>query len=408
VKGAVLAVGTELLLGDVINSNAAWLGQQLAAAGVEVVASAAVGDELDRLVPAIRDHLREADVLILCGGLGPTVDDLTRQAVAEACEAPLERQPRLEDQLRTKFAAYGRTMPEAVLLQADVPRGAAVLPNPVGTAPGLLLERGGKVVVALPGPPHEMRAVAEPLWPRLAERSGRVITTRQVLVAGLGETAVAERVHSPLPAGVSLSFLSGGATVRLRYTTAGDPAGLDQLVAAADEALGDHVWGHDEDTLDGVVHDLLVARGETVAAAESLTGGLLGAALTARPGSSTSYRGGVVVYATDLKRTLAGVPAQVLEEHGAVSEQTAIALAEGVARELGADWGIGVTGVAGPEEQEGKPVGTVHVAVAGPLGISHRELRLPGGRERVRTLAVTYALDQLRRHLMGSAVGASG
>lgn len=406
-RGAVLAVGSELLLGEVINSNAAWLGQQLAAAGVEVVASAAVGDDHDQLCAAIQDQLERADVLILCGGLGPTVDDLTREAVAAACDRPLQRHPEIEDQLCAKFAPYGIDMPQMVLQQADVPTGAEVLDNPTGTAPGLWLELDAKVLVALPGPPHELRAVAVPIWPRLAELSGTVVTTRQVLVAGLGETAVAERVQAviALPPGVSLSYLAGGSVVRLRFTTTGDPAVLEPLVGAADEVLGDNVWGHDQETLDGVVHQLLAAKSQTVAVAESLTGGLLGAALTARPGSSATYRGGVVVYATDLKQSLAGVPPEVLAEHGAVSEQTALALARGAADRLGADWGLSVTGVAGPDEQEGKPVGTVFVGVAGPAGDHAKQLRVPGDRDRVRSISVTQGLDQLRRHLLGVAVG---
>lgn len=400
-KGAVLAVGTELLLGDVINSNAAWLGGQLAAAGVEVVASAVVGDDVGRLVAALRHHLLEADVVVLSGGLGPTVDDLTRDAVALACEAPLERQAALEAELRRKFAAYGMTMPTAVLRQADVPRGAEVLVNPVGTAPGLWVAYGDKLVVALPGPPHELLATSGTVWPRLAALSGTVVTTRQVLVVGIGESTVASKVEQVvrLPEDVVLSYLAGGAVVRVRFTTSGDPAVLEPLVAAVDAALGDHVWGHDRDTLDGVVHDLLGTAGQTVAVAESLTGGLLGAALSQRPGSSLTFRGSVVAYATDLKTTLAGVPGPLLEAHGAVSAETAAALAAGARDRLDADWGLGVTGVAGPDEQEDKPVGTVHVAVAGPDGGQVLSLRLPGDRERVRALAVTSALDLLRRHL---------
>ena len=401
-RGAVLAVGTELLLGDVINSNAAWLGKQLAAAGVEVVASAAVGDDLDRLVAALHHHLGDADVVLLSGGLGPTIDDLTRDAVAVACDAPLVRSPELEERLRGQFASYGMTMPADVLRQADVPTGAEVLTNPVGTAPGLWLAYGGKLVIALPGPPHELRAVAEPVWPRLAERSGRVVTTRQVLVAGIGESSVAERIEAAvsLPPGVSLSYLAGGAVVRVRFTTAGDPAVLLPLVATADEVLGEHVWGHDDETLDGVVHELLGARGHTVATAESLSGGLLGAQLSSRPGSSKTFRGGAVVYATDLKATLAGVPAEVLAAHGAVAPETAAAMAAGVRDRLAADWGVALTGVAGPDEQEGHPVGTVFVAVAGPQGSQVQSLRLPGDRDRVRMLAVTLALDLLRRCLL--------
>jgi nicotinamide-nucleotide amidase len=405
-NGAIVAVGSELLLGDVVNSNAAWLGKQLAAAGIDVVASTMVADDIDRLTGVIHAHLAEADVLILCGGLGPTVDDLTRDAVAQACQAPLQRHTALEDVLRAKFAAYQVEMPENVLQQADVPTGAEALDNPAGTAPGLWLEYAGKVVVALPGPPHELHATSAPVWPRLAERSGTRVTTRQVLVAGLGESAVAERVESvvDLPDGVALSYLAGGAVVRVRFTTTGDPAPLAAIIAAVDQELGPLVWGHDDDTLDGVVHRLLANRGQTVGVAESLTGGLLAARLTERPGSSATFRGGLVVYATELKHALAGVPEAVLDQHGAVSEQTALVLAEGARTRLGADWGIGVTGVAGPDEQEGHPVGTVFMAVAGPAGHQVLARRLPGDRERIRLWTVTSALDLLRRTLQGQEV----
>ena len=403
-RGAVLAVGDELLLGDVVNTNAAWLGAQLAASGVEVVFSAAVGDDVQRLATAIRRGLEDADVVVLTGGLGPTVDDLTRDGIALVAGVPLDRRPELEDRLRAAFASYGFTMPDAVLRQADVPRGAEVLENPLGTAPGLWLALGEQVLVALPGPPHEMRGTAGPVLERLARLSGTVVTTRQVHVAGLGESAVAERVEAAvaLPDGVALAYLAGGAVVRVRFTTSGDPAVLSPLVAAVDEALGEHALGHDDETLDGVVQALLSAAGQTVAVAESLTGGLLGAALSARPGSSAVFRGGLVVYATDLKASLAGVPDTALTSYGAVSPETATALAEGVRARLGADWGIGVTGVAGPQEQEGHPVGTVHVAVSGPSGTTVRSLRLPGDRDRVRALAVTACLDLLRRSLLGT------
>ena len=397
-KGAIVAVGSELLLGDVINSNAAWLGKQLAAAGIEVVASTMVADDIDRLTDVIHHHLADSDVLVLCGGLGPTVDDLTRDAVAQACQAPLQRHAALEDVLRAKFAAYQVEMPENVLQQADVPRGAEALDNPAGTAPGLWLASDGKVVIALPGPPHELHATSASVWPRLAKLSGKKVTTRQVLVAGLGESAVAARVEAviDLPDGVALSYLAAGSIVRVRFTTTGDPAVLDPIVSAVDAELGALVWGHDDDTLDGVVHRLLAERGQTVGVAESLTGGLLAARLTERPGSSATFRGGVVVYATDLKASLADVPSAVLVRNGAVSEETALALAEGARARLGADWGIGVTGVAGPDEQEDQAVGTVFIAVAGPTGRQVLTRRLPGDRERIRLWTVAVALDLLR------------
>jgi nicotinamide-nucleotide amidase len=400
IKGSVLAVGTELLLGDVVNSNAAWLGKQLAAAGVEVVASEALPDDLPRLVAGIRRQLSESDVLVLCGGLGPTLDDLTREAVSAAVDAPLTRDPRVEQRLRDRFAAWGRPMPEVVLKQADVPAGAEPLDNPAGTAPGLWLAKDGKVVLALPGPPHELRAVSEPVWPRLAAMSGRVVTTRQVLVFGMGESAVAEQVEAAvsLPDGVALSYLANGGLVRVRFTTTADPQLLTPLVAAVDAVLGETAWGHDDDTVAGVVHDRLFDRGQTVAVAESLTGGTLSAALSERPGSSTTFRGGLVVYATDLKEALAGVPGPLLAASGAVAADTAAALAAGARERLDATWGLAVTGVAGPDEQEGKPVGTVFLAVAGPSS-EVVEVRLPGDRDRVRMLTVQHAMHLLRRHL---------
>ncbi|HEU0104030.1 MAG TPA: competence/damage-inducible protein A [Mycobacteriales bacterium] len=400
--GAVLAVGDELLLGDIVNSNAAWLGEALARVGVAVVHSAMVGDDVGRLATALRRALEDADVVVLTGGLGPTSDDLTRDAVALVADAPLERSAALEQQLRDRFESYGMTMPAEVLRQADVPRGAQALDNPVGSAPGLRLSVSGRIVVALPGPPHEMRAVAQAhLLPELAGRTGTVLTTRTLRCAGIGESAVAERIEAAVqvPDGVDLAYLAGSGVVRVRFTTAGDPAVLLPLVEAGAAALGDAVFGRDDETLPAVVGRLLRERGQTVASAESLTGGLVGAALSELPGSSLGYRGGLVVYATDAKATVAGVPDALLAEHGAVSEPTALALAVGARDRLGADWGVATTGVAGPDEQEGKPVGTVHVAVAGPTGQKARSVRVPGDRDRVRVLATTAALDLLRRAL---------
>lgn len=406
-RGAIVAVGDELLLGDIVNSNAAWLGEALAGVGVAVVHSAMVGDDIGRLATALRRGLEDADVVVVTGGLGPTSDDLTRDALALAAGVPLDRHPELEQMLRGRYAAYGFVMPAEVLRQADVPRGAAALDNPVGTAPGLRLDVGGRLVVALPGPPHEMRAVAQAhLLPDLAVRTGSVVTTRTLHCAGAGESNVAELVEGAVqvPEGVGLAYLAGSGVVRVRFTTGGDPAVLAPLVDACSTVLGDAVFGYDEDTLPAVVRQLLARREQTVATAESLSGGLLGAALSELPGSSATFRGGLIVYATDAKASVAGVPSEVLESHGAVSEQTAAALAEGARGRLGADWGVATTGVAGPDEQEGKPVGLVHVAVAGAAGTVVRTARLPGDRERIRVLAVTAALDLLRRSLLQAGV----
>ena len=412
-RAAVVAVGDELLLGDIVNGNAAWLGAQLAAVGCPVVHSSMVGDSVERIVVALRRALEDADVVVLTGGLGPTVDDLTRDAVALVAEAPLVRQPAIEVELRERFAAYGyHDLPEAVMQQADVPRGATVLDNPVGSAPGLRIALGEQLVYAMPGPPHELAAVMQAVLPELAARSGSVVLTRTLHCGGLGESAVAELVQAAIevPAHVALAYLAGGAVVRVRLTTAAPTveqadAVLRPLVEAAAAALSDAVFGRDEDSLSAVVVRALQQAGATVAVAESLTAGLVGGALTEVPGSSAVFRGGVQVYATDLKTTLAGVPDRVLAEHGAVSPQTAQALAEGVRDRLGATYGLALTGVAGPDAQEGHPPGTLHVAVAGPYGVQVRSVRLPGDRQRVRLLAVNAGLDLLRRALTKDAAG---
>ena len=406
-RTAVIAVGDELLLGDIVNGNAAWLGGELAAVGAQVVHSSMVGDDVEAIVAAIRHALSAAEVVLLTGGLGPTTDDVTRDALAAAAGVALVRQASIEDLLRKKFEAYAVAMPDAVLRQADVPEGATPLDNPVGTAPGLRVELGRQLVFALPGPPHELAAVARGgVLAELRERSGRVVVTRTLHCAGLGESSVAELVEQAIevPAGVDLAYLAGGAVVRVRLTTSAPTAAaadelLGPLVSRLERALGEAVFGRDADTLPAVVLRRLTVAGATVAVAESLTGGLLSAALTDLPGSSAAFRGGLLVYASDLKASLAGVPGDVLDEHGAVSAQTAEALATGCRDRLGATYGIGVTGVAGPDEQEGKPVGTVHVAVVGPDGLHTRSVRLPGDRARIRMLAVTVALDLLRRQL---------
>ena len=403
----MVAVGDELLLGDIVNGNAAWLGAELAAVGAQVVHSAMVGDDVDRIVTALRRALEDADVVLVSGGLGPTTDDVTREAVAQVAAVALVRDPALERMLRERFTTYGVAMPPAALQQADVPAGARAPPHPGGTAPGMRVGLGDRLLYALPGPPHELAAVARAgVLGELAVRSGAVVVTRTLHCAGKPESVVAELVEAAVqvPPQVQLAYLAGGGIVRVRLTTAAATRGaaeqvLDPLVATLSAALGDVVFGRDGDSLAGVVQRRLAGGRATVAVAESLTGGLLTAALSELPGSSATFRGGLQVYATELKASLAGVPEEVLDRHGAVSARTAAALAQGARERLGATYGIGVTGVAGPDPQEDQPVGTVHVALAGPGGLRTRSARLPGDRGRVRALSVTLALDVLRRAL---------
>ena len=408
----LLAVGSELLLGDIVNTNAAWLGQRLAAAGIDVLRSVAVGDNVARIAECLTEALDRAAVVLVTGGLGPTQDDLTREALALAAGTSLARDPELERALRARFAAAGRRVPELNYRQADVPIGATALPNAAGSAPGLRLELAGGVVYALPGVPHEMEtmfdAVVRPDLRRLAGDAATLVS-RVLRTAGLWESAAAEALTAEVDrleaaGNPTLAFLASGGQVRVRITDkAASPDAARALIAPVEErvraALGPAVYGADGDTLAGVVHRLLLARDETVAVAESLTGGLLGAALTDEPGASATFRGGITAYATPLKAALLGVAEPVLAQRGPVSKKVATEMALGARDRLRATYGLALTGVAGPDEQDGHPVGSGYVGLATPSGTTTRTLALPGDRALIRTYAVVAALDLLRRHL---------
>ncbi|HVF03914.1 MAG TPA: competence/damage-inducible protein A [Frankiaceae bacterium] len=412
----LLAVGTELLFGDIVNTNAAWLGQRLAEAGIDVTTSVVVGDNIGRIASAVRVALERADALVVTGGIGPTQDDLTREALAEAAGVPLVRNPDLEAALRERFTALRRDVPEMNYRQADLPVGAASIPNPRGSAPGVRVAIGGGVAYALPGVPHEMqRMFADSVLPDLLARAGEpaCIVHRVLRTAGMWESAVAAALAGQVDrlerdGGVTVAFLASQGQTRVRLTAkAATPEEARALIepeeALARAALGDAVYGADDDTLDGVVAALLRARGATVAVAESLTGGLLAAELTRAAGASDVFTGGVVAYATDVKETLLGVPPPLLAQFGAVSRECAEAMATGVRERLGATYGLSLTGVAGPGEQEGKPVGTLYAGLSGPSGAVVRDLRLPGDRTLIRGYAVVAALNLLRLHLAGTA-----
>jgi len=409
-RAEVLAVGTELLLGDIINTNAASIGQALASIGVDCYMHTTVGDNEDRIAGAMAVALERADALIITGGLGPTQDDVTREAIARVTGRPLIRDPEIEQQLRARFAELGRPMPEVNARQADVPKGASIIEPTWGTAPGLIIEHAGGVMYAVPGVPAEMEdMLARAVLPDLVRRTGEPtrIVSRIIRIAGISESAIAEKlqdVWQMLGGERTMAFLAGGGEVRVRLTAkAPDAARAQDLVAAAEasvrSALGAAVIGVDDETLEAVVGTLLLARGWTLGAAESLTGGALGSRISSTPGASEYFRGSIVSYATDVKEDLLGVPAWVLEEYGPVSEPVARAMADGARARLTADIAVALTGVAGPSEQ-GRPVGTVVIAVAGPLGEVVREVRLPGDRNTVRTLAVSGGLNLVRLYLL--------
>lgn len=411
----LLAVGTELLFGDIVNTNAAWLGQRLADAGIDVTTSVVVGDNIGRIADAVRVALSRADAVVITGGLGPTQDDLTREALASAADVPLERDPALEEGLRARFTALRRDVPEMNYRQADVPHGASPLANPRGSAPGLRMPIGSGVAYALPGVPYEMqRMFDDDVLPDLLRAAGQpaCIVHRVLRTAGMWESAVADALSDQVArleesGGVTVAFLASGGQTRVRLTAkaASAEAALAMIApeeAAARAALGAAVYGADDDTLEGVVVSLLRSRSATVAVAESLTGGLLGGELSKTPGSSDVFAGGIVAYATAVKSSLLAVPEALLAEHGAVSAECAAAMAAGVRERLGTTYALSLTGVAGPEPADGHPVGTVFAGLAGPEGVRTRALRLPGDRALVRSYAVTAALNLLRLHLLGA------
>ncbi|GAB2807428.1 competence/damage-inducible protein A [Actinocorallia aurea] len=406
----LLTVGDELLIGDIVNSNAAWMGEELTRAGVRVVRSTVVGDTLDAIGEAVMAALDRADALIVTGGLGPTNDDLTRDALARLAGVGLVRDPQTEEAIRERSTRYGVRLRSSALRMADLPAGSVRLPNPVGTAPGIRMEFAGKPVYALPGVPFEMRAImTETVLPELRGPAAPAVLTLRT--AGVWETVLAGRL-APVERmdGVALAYLPNPARVDVRIT-ADSPELLKAAVDKARDLLGQSVYAEGRvDTLAASVLDLLLGRGETVAVAESLTGGLLGAELTAPAGSSAVFRGGVTAYATPLKAALLGVPEGLLAERGAVDPDVAIAMAEGVRDRLGATRGLAVTGVAGPDPQDGKPVGTVHIGVCGPEGSRSftPTLTLPsdGSRARslVREMTVVHALDLLRHEVLRVAM----
>ena len=408
----VLAIGTELLLGQIIDSNSAWIGGELAAHGIDSLAQVKVGDNVDRIVVQLHRLLADADAVIVCGGLGPTHDDLTRQAIAAVMGVPLVRDEAIGELIQAMFAARGRTMTDNNLRQADVPVGAAIIPQTRGTAPGLIcpvvVAGVDKVIYAVPGVPHEMYdMVQRAVIPDLIARGGEVgvIASRVLRTWGESESGLNARLDHVIdqlerPDTPTLAFLaSGWEGLKVRLTakaaTSADCARqLDEWEQVIRGELGALVFGVDDDTMESVVLDACRRRGLTLATAESVTGGLVGARLTGVAGASDVFRGSIVSYATDVKRSLLGVG-----DGPVVSEAAARQMAHGVRERLGADVALSLTGVAGPAEQDDQPVGTLFVGLVGPGFDEVRQSRLPGQREQMRQFAVITALGFLREHL---------
>jgi nicotinamide-nucleotide amidase len=407
----LVTIGTELLLGFTVDTNGAEIARALAAVGVTVVRRTSVADGPDAIRDAVRSGLARTGAVLTTGGLGPTRDDISKRVVAELYGVPLDFDERVWAALVERFARLGRVPVESNRSQAEVPRGATVLPNRWGTAPGLWLDGAPGLVIMLPGVPGEMRKLLEhEVAPRLAARSdGRVIRSRLVRTTGIPESTLAERMGeierdiAPL----SLAYLPGLDGVDLRVSAWRlPPDEADARLAAAVALLrargGEHVYGEGEADLAELVLEAARGRGARIATAESCTGGLVGARLTEIPGSSDVYLGGVVAYANELKTGVLGVDPATVAEHGAVSEPVAAALAEGIRNRMSATIGVGVTGIAGPGGgTPQKPVGTVAIALSGgDLGARVRTFSFPGGRPQVKFQATQAALDMVRRTLV--------
>ncbi len=408
-----LAVGTELLLGQITNTNAKEIATRLAESGFTHLNQSVVGDNASRLESAILKAAERSDVLIITGGIGPTADDITRDAVAAVAGVPLVYDRTYEQVLRERWDRMrpDRTFPESNLRQAYRPEGADIVVNPKGSAPGFRIRIGECWVFALPGVPAEMLDMVDELvLPFLREEAGdgRVVVSRVLRSWGMSEAKVGEELQELFDRSENptIAFLASEGEIKIRITAlAESDADARSLIAPVErevrERIGDRIYGADDETIERVIRRELESRGWTIGTAESATGGLVGRRLTSLPGASETFRGSVVAYASDLKTSILGVPEGTIDEHGVVSEATAAAMAQGARSVLGVDVAVAVTGSAGPEPLE-QPVGTMIVAVATPLCSTVRTLHMPGDRERVRAYAATAALHLMLRAIQQS------
>jgi nicotinamide-nucleotide amidase len=407
----IVAIGTEMLLGDLVDTNTAWMSARIAALGVSIYRHTTVGDNEERIVTALREAASRADLVIATGGLGPTSDDVTNECLAVVADREMVEYPEARQHVEEMFRRMGRELNPSNYKQTFFPEGSELIPNPSGTAMGALLEHDGTLFATLPGVPTEMKGMfEETLEPLIEERSDGSIVSRTLWFIGLGESALAEKVQDLLDASdPTVAPLAGQGKVRLRITArAATPEEAEEKIEPIAEEilsrLGEYHFGEDDETLEGAVGRLLTDRSATLALAESCTGGLLAKRLTDGAGASAYFVEGLVTYSNEAKERLLGVPHDLLVEHGAVSEPVARAMAEGVRENAGADYGLSVTGVAGPDGgSEEKPVGLVFVGLSDEGGTVAQELDLSAfrrSRETIRERSANRAFDLLRHRIL--------
>ena len=406
-KVYLITIGDEILIGQIVNTNAAWIGEQMGLIGGRIIESASVGDRHEAILDILERACAKADVVLCTGGLGPTKDDITKKALADFCGVPMVFDQSTYDHISRFFQRLGREPGKYHRDQSFMPEGFTLLPNKMGTAPGMWTEHKGTIIVSMPGVPYEMQYLMEAeVMPRLRTTFGtREVAHRTLLTAGKGETDVAERIEAfenALPEHIRLAYLPSLGAVRLRLTGEGPhgsgiAAELDALSRQLEALIPELVFGYDKDTLEAAVGRLLREKPATLAVAESCTGGFLSHRITAVAGSSDYFLGGTVAYANSAKTRLLGVPEAVLQEHGAVSEPTVGAMVEGVRKQFGATYGVATTGIAGPGGgTPEKPVGTVWLAVSDGAQIRTHKLQL--GKDRLKNIeySANYALNMLR------------
>jgi nicotinamide-nucleotide amidase len=407
-KAEVVSIGTEILLGEILDTNAQFIASRLPGLGIDLYWMSKVGDNRGRLVELLKRAWDRSELIICTGGLGPTEDDVTREAISETIGEEPRVDPEQEEILRRFFSGRGFPMPERNLKQAWLTPSTRAIPNPRGTAPGWWVEKDGRILLAMPGPPSEMTRMWEKeVEPQLRGRSSEaVIVSRTLKTVGIGEGNLDEMI-SPLlqTTNPSIGVYARADGIHVRVTAKAPTTRQAQTLIEPVEAelraiLGSAVWGIDDETLEGAVNQMLRQRGLTIAAMESCTGGLLASTITDSPGSSEVFRGGIVSYHTEIKIQF-GVPREVVEEFGVISAECAKAMAAAIRRALNTDVGVGITGVAGPDSQEDRPVGTMHIAFADGEGEPDvMSYTFGGGREMIKRRAVTNALLLVRRSLL--------
>ncbi len=408
-KAEIIAIGTEILLGEIVDTNSAFIARQLPELGIDLLYKSVVGDNRGRIVETFQRAWDRSDLVLLTGGLGPTEDDMTREGIAALLGETPFVEPSLEVRLRSWFAGRGYPMPESNIKQAWLIPSARAIDNPRGTAPGWWVERDGRIFVAMPGVPTEMeRMWANEVRPELERRGdGQVLVTRTIKTVGIGEGTVdemAKHLYQSTDVGIGTYARADGVHLRIGAKGATREEAWRKIRPVEEEMdriFGRAIWGKDDDTFEGCIGGLLTERRETLSCMESCTGGLFASVITDTPGAGDYFRGGIVTYWTDLKID-SGVPSEVIREHGVISQETARAMAEAVREQLRTDWGVGITGVAGPDPQEGKAPGTVHISVAGPDGAGGViSMSMNQGRTAIKRRAVTTAMLLLRRALTG-------